>query len=289
MAHTWIIAVEPNISHLVTLGRAIGGEVNAIVVGDAPVAGVDRVIRIPLEEGTPAEAAGPAVSAALSLQDGDVVLSANSPAERVLAGAVAGTLRLPFLPGVKNLAAGGASLSRFGGIANESVSFTSAVVAVVDGGQIVEGEQPPEEQATGESHQMKVIGQELVEVEEVDLASAKRIVAAGRGFKTKEDLHLAVELAGVLGAEVACSRPLAEGAEWLQRNRYIGVSGQHVNPELYVAVGISGQIQHTVGMNESETVIAINGDENAPIFGIADYGVVGDLYEVLPALTQGIE
>lgn len=289
MAHTWIIAVEPNISHLVALGRAIGGEVNAVVVGDASVAGVDRVVRIALDESVPAEAGGPAVTAALSLQDGDVVLAANNPAERVLAGAVAGMLQLPFLSGVRDLGAGSASLSKFGGIANETVSFTSPVVAVVDGGQLVEGEQPPEEQGDKHSFDMKVIGQELVDLEEVDLVSAKRIVAAGRGFKTKEDLRLAEELAGVLGAEVACSRPLAEGAEWLQRDRYIGVSGQHVNPELYVAVGISGQIQHTVGMSESDTIIAVNSDENAPIFGIADYGIVGDLYEVLPALTQGIE
>ncbi len=97
---------------------------------------------------------------------------------------------------------------------------------------------------------------------------------------------LAEELAKPLGDGVACSRPLAEGSKWMPRDRYLGMSGKVVTPELYVAAGISGQIHHSAGINRSEVIVAINDDEEAPIFEQADYAVVGDLYTVLPQLTE---
>jgi len=98
--------------------------------------------------------------------------------------------------------------------------------------------------------------------------------------------RLAEDLAAAIGAELACSRPLAEGADWMSADRYIGVSGQSVAPDLYIAVGISGQIQHTVGMVDSKVVVAVNNDDKAPIFEGADYGIVADLYEALPAIVE---
>ena len=273
MANTWIIAVEPEIAALVEHGRAVGGSVVAVTVGGTPVAGVDRVVDVPLAEGVPAEAAAPAVAAAVAAEAGDVVLAANKPAERVLAGAVAARLGAPYLHGLKKIGQGSAELSRFGGIALETVSFDTAVVAVLDGGAVPEGE------AT-------VTGQDKVDVSSANLGSAKRIVAAGRGFKAEEDLKLAEDLAAAIGAELACSRPLAEGADWMSADRYIGVSGQSVAPDLYIAVGISGQIQHTVGMVDSKVVVAVNNDDKAPIFEGADYGIVADLYEALPAIVE---
>ena len=91
-----------------------------------------------------------------------------------------------------------------------------------------------------------------------------------------------------MGAELACSRPLAEGTAWLSKDRYVGVSGMHVAPDLYLAAGISGQVQHTSGMSDSKVVVAVNSDANAPIFEVADYGIVGDLYDVLPAITAAL-
>ena len=88
--------------------------------------------------------------------------------------------------------------------------------------------------------------------------------------------------------ELACSRPLAEGVSWFEKKLYVGISGAQVSPELYIAVGISGQLQHVVGMNKSQTVVAINSDSDAPIFEQADYGIVGDLYAVLPELTKAL-
>ena len=118
----------------------------------------------------------------------------------------------------------------------------------------------------------------------VDLSQAERIVAVGRGIKGQEHLQLARQLAEAMGAELAASRPICD-AGWLPMDRQIGSSGQTVAPKLYVALGISGAIQHLVGMKGARTIVAINKDPEAPIFEIADYGIVGDLFEIVPAMV----
>ena len=122
----------------------------------------------------------------------------------------------------------------------------------------------------------------------VDLSKANVIVAVGRGIKSKDNLALAEKLAEALGGDLAASRPICD-AEWLPIDRQIGSSGQTVAPRLYVAIGISGAIQHLVGMKNSQTIVAINKDPEAPIFDIADYGIVGDLFEAVPVLTEEIK
>jgi len=122
----------------------------------------------------------------------------------------------------------------------------------------------------------------------VDLSKADVIVAVGRGIKNKDNIALAAKLAEALGGELAASRPICD-AEWLPIDRQIGSSGQTVAPKLYIALGISGAIQHLVGMKNSQTIVAINKDPEAPIFDIADYGIVGDLFEALPVLTEEIK
>jgi electron transfer flavoprotein alpha subunit len=121
----------------------------------------------------------------------------------------------------------------------------------------------------------------------VDLTQAERIVSVGRGIKEQSHIALVEKLAHALGAEVAASRPICD-AGWLPMDRQIGSSGQTVAPRLYVAVGISGAIQHIVGMKGARTIVAINKDADAPIFEIADYGIVGDLFEVVPALIAAL-
>lgn len=122
----------------------------------------------------------------------------------------------------------------------------------------------------------------------VDLTKADVIVAVGRGIKSKDNLALAEKLAEALGGDLAASRPICD-SEWLPIDRQIGSSGQTVAPKLYIALGISGAIQHLVGMKNSGTIVAINKDPEAPIFDIADYGIVGDLFEAVPVLTEEIK
>jgi electron transfer flavoprotein alpha subunit len=122
----------------------------------------------------------------------------------------------------------------------------------------------------------------------VDLSQAEVIVAVGRGIKEQKNLAIAEDLAKALGGDVAASRPICDNG-WLPLERQIGSSGQTVAPKLYIALGISGAIQHIVGMKGSRTIVAINKDKEAPIFEIADYGVVGNLFDVVPALTEEIK
>jgi electron transfer flavoprotein alpha subunit len=121
----------------------------------------------------------------------------------------------------------------------------------------------------------------------IDLSAADVIVSVGRGIKEKENLPLVEDLARALGAELAASRPICDNG-WLPMERQVGSSGQTVAPKMYIAVGISGAIQHLVGMKGSKTIVAINKDETAPIFESADYGIVGDLFEIVPALAEEI-
>jgi electron transfer flavoprotein alpha subunit len=122
----------------------------------------------------------------------------------------------------------------------------------------------------------------------VDLSQADRIVAVGRGIKAQEHIALAERLAKTLGAQLAASRPICDSG-WLPMERQVGSSGQTVAPRLYVALGISGAIQHVVGMKGARTIVAINKDADAPIFEIADYGIVGDLFEIVPAMIAELE
>jgi len=122
----------------------------------------------------------------------------------------------------------------------------------------------------------------------VDLTQAERIVSVGRGIKAQEHIALAQQLAQALGAELAASRPICD-AGWLPMDRQVGSSGQTVAPKLYLALGISGAIQHVVGMKGARTIVAVNKDAEAPIFEIADYGIVGDLFEIVPAIINELK
>ena len=154
----------------------------------------------------------------------------------------------------------------------DSAAPVRDVDAVVGTGTIRQQPEPPFQEAR----------------QSVDLSQAERIVAVGRGIKGQEHLAVAERLAAAFGAELAASRPICD-AGWIPMERQIGSSGQTVAPRLYVAIGISGAIQHVVGMKGARTIVAINKDPDAPIFEIADYGIVGDLFEVVPAMIAALE
>lgn len=128
------------------------------------------------------------------------------------------------------------------------------------------------------------------EVGKVKIEDAEVIVSVGRGFKKKEDIKLAEELADVLGGVcIGCSRPIAADLKWLSEDHWVGLSGHKVRPKLYIALGISGQVQHLAGMRDSNVIVAINRDPDAPIFKAADYGINDDLYSVVPELTNAFK
>ena len=289
MTSTWIITTTPQISALLDLAHRASSSVTVVTVGDVAVCGADSVVSVPLPDGTPAEALAPAVAEVVTAAPGDLVLAADRAAERVLAGAVAARLDAPVLTGVTAVDGSTVTVARYGGITVETVRASGPAVVIAAGGSVADGETvAAEAAASSEAHPLTVSAVSAADVAEVDLGTAKRIVSGGRGFKAKEELGLLDELASALGAEVACSRPLAETVDWMPKSRYVGVSGQKVKPDIYVAVGISGQMQHMAGARDARTIVAINSDGDAPIFAQADYGIVGDLHEVLPALTRAL-
>ncbi len=192
------------------------------------------------------------------------------------------------------------------------ITFTRRIfLGKLDADVVSDGEAPvfatfqsgayrPDQAKKGSGAQIEAIAVEVGEIrmtpeapfqevkQAVDLSKADIIVAVGRGIKSKDNLALAEKLAEAFGADLAASRPICD-AEWLPIDRQIGSSGQTVAPKLYVALGISGAIQHLVGMKNSGTIVAINKDPEAPIFDIADYGIVGDLFEAVPVLTEEIK
>ncbi len=297
---TWIVVGgQPGIANLVEAARSLDASVTAAVVGPRSLAdsvaasGVDRVVWFGEDREAPVEAYATSVAAEVAAAEPRVLLGGRHPAERVLLGAVAASLRAVVLTGAQSVSIEGADVvvvqAVFGGIAEQTVAVTGPLALVLDGGAVPPLCDPvPVEEVDAAPMAMTVIENRPSEFEVIDLAAAPRVVCVGRGLKAEKDLTLIESLAGAAKAEVACSRPLAEGLSWLGKDRYVGSSGQHIAPELYIAVGISGQLQHMAGVRDAVTIVAINSDPEAPIFAEADYGLVGDLYTLVPAITDAL-
>ncbi len=207
------------------------------------------------------------------------------------------SLQVPVLAGIGSVEVSGeqvvVSRTVFGGIVEHRscVEGAPALLAMAPGAvaaagaPVVDVETVPATPRAG----VRITAVRTKDVEHVDLGAAHTVVAVGRGLKSRDDVALLEGLAAAFGGELGCSRPLAEGVDWIAKERYIGISGQHLTPELYVAVGISGQLQHMVGVRGAGTVVAVNSDKAAPIFAQCDYGIVGDLYQVVPALTAALQ
>jgi electron transfer flavoprotein alpha subunit len=176
-------------------------------------------------------------------------------------------------------------------IKGEGTALVSVQSGAFPAAAAVKGEAPVEALETDPAAiapDREILGVEEVAGEQVDLTQASVIVAVGRGVGGADKLAPLQELARVLGAEIGASRPVIDNG-WLPRDRQIGSSGQTVAPRLYLALGISGAIQHLVGMKGSQVVVAVNKDPSAPIFNVADYGIVGDLHEIVPALLEAVK
>ncbi len=299
--NAWIVvADDPAVGNLITVARSLGGQVSAVVAGPRPVAetvaasDVDKVVWCGAAGDAPVEAYAVAVADVIAADPPGVVLSGRRPGERVLLGAVAARLRAAVLTGASSVSAEDGDVTVvnavFGGVSEETVTVSGPVALMLDGGQVpAVASAVPIEELAAVPLGMQVLETKTSAVDQVDLGAAPRVVGIGRGLKAQQDLAMIEALAQAAGAEIACSRPVAEGLNWLGKERYIGSSGQHIAPQLYFAIGISGQLQHMVGVHGAETIVAINSDPNAPVFADADYGIIGDLYKIVPAITGALK
>ncbi len=232
--------------------------------------------------------------------DVEGVVLADAPAAREAAGRVAAARGGSCVSMCETLARDGdgrlfAKRSVYGGLADGNIALlaTPAVCLLTSSTSTVEGEAtgvaPAVERRrlVGPAHEVTLLS-EVPVAQTIDLAAATAVVAVGRGFAKAEDLHLVDPLLRRLGAELGCSRPIAEDFKWLPRERQVGLTGTSVTPALYLALGISGQVQHLAGIKGARVVVSVNSDARAPIVRNADYGVVGDLYKVIPELVAAL-
>ena len=294
---SWVLITADGWAGGLAAARGVGGQVTAAVVGSRELADAvaaaapDRVLWVEAPAGTPAEAYAVPLAAVIAEAAPGVLVSTAEPAARVLLGAAAARCRAALLPGVVELATeAGRVLVRRAVIGGETVE-TCAVdgpVAVVYAGEdattMATGPGSAVERLDLEPAAVSVLRREAL-AEASGLDDAQRVVSFGRGVKAKDDVALIQGLADAIGAELACSMPVADDLGWLDKSRYVGRSGNHISPALYLAVGIAGAPQHLEGVRGARIVAAINIDPDARIFHSADYGIVGDLYEVVPALV----
>lgn len=309
-ADLWVFSEKPGllaelISAACGLAGEGGGKVVALTAGPRAEAetaiarGADRVLWLgEVKPGGMVEDFVPTIADAVKEQPPALILIGSTRRGKAVAGRLAARLGTSALTDVLQFERSNGALQAKhmifgGGAVRTDRALAGTVVATVGPGVFTAASAQPGR--TGEIVEVPFVAPPLsMTVRErrplpkasVNLSAARKIVSAGRGVAKKEDLGMVEELAGLLGAEVACTRPLAEGLDWLPRERYIGISGATVKPDLYLGVGVSGQVQHQIGMNGSRVVVAINKDSGAPIFSNADYAIAADLYQVVPALID---
>jgi electron transfer flavoprotein alpha subunit len=260
--------------------------------------GADNVVLLKVAQATP-EALAPDIAEFCARETASIVLIGGTLRGKHVAAQVAAKLGAGMTTDAKTLTIVGDTLEctriLYAGLAICEEELSLPAVATVPARTFLppvsNGVSAKVETLEGKpDDRITVIGTTSIGTEGVDITAAHELVCVGRGFRAKDDLKLAEQLVGALkGAELACTRGVAEDEHWLPLERYIGISGQTVKPDLYLAIGVSGQVQHMVGCRESKVIVAINNDERAPIFEAADYGIVGDLYQVLPLLTAALK
>ncbi|MDG6901726.1 MAG: electron transfer flavoprotein subunit alpha/FixB family protein [Nitrososphaerota archaeon] len=279
------------------IANAIGGQSVMLEIG-GPRSGVSATSKLVLKTGTqpphPSDVVSEMLYRAAQKSPPSVILVGSTRRGREVAARLAAKMGTGSMSDAFELAVSGQMLTGsrnvYAGRVLARMSAPMPCVATVklgaypaaaaNGGEVQElevGEIPS---------RVKILRETKKESGNVDLRKARVIISAGRGVKRKEDLAMLEALAKAMGAALGCSRPLSSDLGWLPEECHIGLTGVSVRPELYLAVGISGQLQHVAGIKDSKVIAAINSDKDAPIFQAADYGVVGDLYQVIPAIQR---
>lgn len=292
----------------VELADGLGGDAHLVLVGpdaqanaeELAVSGIETVQAVEHQAPFSHDAHRQALSQLVDTHDPHVVLAPQSVNGMDYAPAVATDLEAALVTDVIEIDgadANGLTTVRemYGSKVETTVDVSgSPVIATIRSGEwapieadgsaeVVAADVTLDESAFGAT----VTGFEELAAGDVDISEADILVSIGRGIEEEDNLDIIHDLADALGATVSASRPIVDSG-WLPKNRQVGQSGKTVTPDLYLAIGISGAVQHVAGMKGADTIIAINDDPNAPIFDIADYGVVDDLFDVVPALTEAL-
>jgi electron transfer flavoprotein alpha subunit len=314
MAGVWILAEDRTQTlELLTvaagLAEKLGTQVTAFLGHEPQLAqeyidhGADQILVLPpLAGDQPWEDYMPGIVAEVRQADPDIFLLAATSRLKEIGARIAARLQTGLCSGCTALQldeTGKVLLMErlvFGGAAVQTVTcltrpqmatiaprtFDAAAPRGDRNGQIRELAAPP-------PGRVKIIDRKPKVRQSGDISGARIVVCVGRGLEKEADLALVRDLAELIGGEVACTRPIAEELHWLPEETYIGLSGKQVRPEIYIGVGVSGQIQHVTGIRDSRLIFAVNKDENADIFKVSDYGIVGDLYKVLPEITRELK
>ncbi|MHB9856871.1 electron transfer flavoprotein subunit alpha/FixB family protein [Streptomyces sp. YIM S03343] len=301
MADIWVFVTDEKWNAALGAAGRTGGSVTVAVVG--PQALADRVatsgaqvVWVEPAPDTPAEAYAAGLAEQVAAAHPTLLVSTADPAARVLLGAAAATIGATVVPGVVEVLDGDPWTVRravLGGEAVETLVGSNPLAVILagddtDDDMAADADPGAVRKTAADASAMTVAGTEPAEAAG-GIGDARIVVSFGRGVRQKADVTLVEQLAAALGAEVACSMPVADDLGWLAKNRYVGRSGQHISPRLYLAVGISGAPQHMEGVRGAKVVVAVNNDPEARIFRSADYGVVGDLYDVVPELIAELQ
>ena len=276
--------------------RTMADEVVLVAIGGLEVADgtADKIIRIALPADAVYDDAYATVVSVFDAEQPAVILAEPTRHVKSVVGRVAAHANTSVITDVMSFEGAGARSLYFGGVAERVQKAAGGVAVYTVGAGAFEGAEASGANAVEDvawvapASPVRLVSSKPRALSGVDLGKADVVVAAGRGFAEEADLDLARALCDKLGAGLACSRPLTEGVDWLPSELYVGVSGLMLSPKVYVACGISGQMQHMVGCNRAGTMFAINKDKNAPVFKQCDYGLVGDVKDVLPALVAAL-
>lgn len=297
-----------NILELVSLGVKLGGEISVVIAGKSDLSDASRIVSV-VGVSRVYQASNNSLSELIAEPFVDVlasvfheakpelILIASTKVGKVIAARLAARLGLGCISEGTNIRRIGEDVS-----ADRVVWGGNAIATIVSNGPAIVTVSPKSNEPAKETASPDLIKLELQIREprttvlerqtkvkgQTSIKDANIVLSAGRGFKKKEDLAILEPLAIVLNAAIGASRPLTSDLGWLPEDRQVGLSGTTVKPKLYIAVGISGQIQHLTGMRDSKIVASINQDKSAPIFQESDYGIVGDLYAIVPMLTNSL-